>query len=280
MRNRGFGVELEFDTNDIGIWGIGDLLWENGFREDWVGTRTEQNRNTPLLGGCTCQDCRGAREAREKLEEDVYHTYDGIGQDGSEIELRTPILSGQKGFNDLKRLIELLNKEGCYTTEADGLHVHHDCPEFVDNKSLIVSLLKSWKYNEHHIAQFIDENRASIAIDDDEYDESPCPTFTMNALRRFEEDTRTDLRFHGLGRANINITPLTSKGSIEFRFHEGTLNWDEIESWIRFGQSFINSVVKRQKPLMPAENPVILLNRLRTNGRAKVQLAKKAGIAV
>ncbi len=278
MRNRGFGVELEFDSGGIGIWGIGDLLWENGFKEDWVGTRTQYDRNARNAGGCPCEDCTRARG--EEFEEDFYHTYGGIGQDGSEIELRTPILRGEKGFNSLKKAVNILAEAGCYTTEADGLHVHHDCPEFVGNKPLIVSLLKSWKYNEHHIARFIDEDRAAYALDRDEYEDSPCPTFSMNAVTNFENDGRTDLRYHGLGRANLNITPLSSQGSIEFRFHEGTLDWNEIESWIRFGQSFINSVVKRQKPLMPADNPVILLNRLRTNGRAKVQLARKAGIAV
>jgi hypothetical protein len=253
MRNRGFGVELEFDSNGLGIDGVADLLEQNGF-SDWVG----KSNNNNYYG-------------------DGYYEYSGLGEDGSEIELRTPILHGKKGFEDLFKVVKLLNNADCYTTDADGLHVHHDAPEFVGNKELVVKLLKSWKYNEVHIAKFVDEARADLALSH-EYD-SPCSTFRYESITRYELQRGNHVGYdNGFERNNLNINALNEHGSIEFRFHEGTLDWPEIEAWIRFGQSFLNGVVARKNAIMPTDSPVILLNRLKTNESAKKFLIRKAGV--
>jgi len=262
MKNRAFGVELEFNANGIGASGVANLMIKEGFNHDWLGDSNDE---------CCYDDfCDCGGEDR----------YSNIGWDGSEIEVRTPILEGPNGFKDLKRLVEVFNRNDFYTTTSDGLHVHHNAPEFVDNKPLIVKLLKSWKYNEQHISRFIDEQRADWAINET-YD-SPCPTFTHAAISNYENLFGDHMPgySHGFQRNNLNVNSLMEHGTIEFRYHEGTLNWSEIESWILFGQSFINGVVSRKNPIMPADNPVILMNRLKTNNRAKVVLARKAGLTV
>lgn len=258
MRNREFGVELEFDSNGLEAHGVGELLWKNGFREEWIGDRTSF-----------------VRYSGEQVA-----SFNGISHDGSEIEIRTPILKGKKGFNDLKKVVNLLRDAGCYTTEVDGLHVHHNAPDYVENKELIVKLLRSWKYNEFNIASFIEEERAGLSLNWDDWgDGSPCPTFEMSnviALENRNNATASDISRSGFERNNLNINSLTKHGSIEFRFHEGTLNWDEIESWIRFGQSLLNGVKRRKTAFPPADNPVILMNRLKTNKRAMEYLSRKS----
>jgi len=247
MKDREFGVELEFDSNGLGNSGVGDLLWENGFREEWIGTKNHRYGE---------------------------NTYSKIGWDGSEFEIKTPILKGTKGFNDLKTVVNLLGEEGCYTTEEDGLHVHHNAPEFIGNKPLIVKLLRSWKNNEQHIAEFIDQDRVSWSMD---YD-GPCPSFSNATVDEYESSNR--VLFGSWERFNLNVNALTKHGSVEFRFHEGSLIWDEIESWIRFGQYFLNGVVARKNPIAPVDSPVVLMNRLKTNKKTKVMLARKAGLSL
>lgn len=263
MKDRMFGVELEFDSNGLGGSGIGELLYNNGVSEEWYGTRYEH----------------------KNYYGDPYIEYEKIGQDGSEIELRSPILQGEKGFKELEKVVSLLNKVNCHTTSEDGLHVHHNAPEFKEDKDLTVKLLKSWKYNEHLIAMFVDEERASESLSNSEYNDSPCPTFALEDVYELEkseaEDFPENLHRKGFGyRNNLNINSLKNYGSIEFRMHEGTLHWPQIESWIRFGQSFLNGVKSRKNPIMPADNPVVLMNRLKTNKRAQIQLAGKAGYIV
>lgn len=263
MRNRRFGVELEFDSNGLGVEGVGDLLSSNGIGEAWTGQK----------------------ESYETYYGEYHHTYSAIGEDGSEIELRSPILEGERGFKELRKVVSLLNNAGCYTTEEDGLHVHHDAPDYRHDKDLVVKLLKSWKNNEHHIAMFVDEARASESLYLDEWGgNSPCPTFPYSNIYNVEQIQEPDFT-NGLYRAgfsvrnNLNINALRRHGSIEFRMHEGTLYWDQIEAWIRFGQSFLNSVKSRKNPVTSVDNPVILMNRLKTNKRARVQLARTAGMA-
>lgn len=265
MKNREFGVELEFDSNGLGTHGVGDLLWNNGFREEWTGLR----------------------EFYDGYYSDSYYGYDRISEDGSEVELRSPILQGESGFKDLRKVVDLLNNHGCFTTEQDGLHVHHNAPDFRESKDLTVRLLKSWKHNEHHIAQFIEEERSreSLQAPGIYGSGSPCPTFDHNQINALERANEVDftMNLYRTGfttRNNLNINSLRSHGSVEFRMHEGTLYWPQIEAWIRFGQSFLNGVKSRKNPIETVDSPVVLMNRLKTNKRAQIQLARKAGLVL
>jgi hypothetical protein len=251
MRNRKFGVEIEFTSNGLRDVGIAEELVSAGFGH-WAGRRIEQ------------WDGYARRN---------YVYYENIGHDGSELEIRSPILQGEKGFKELRGVVGLLNGLGCYTTGSDGLHVHHDAPEFVDNKELVTKLLKSWADNQSNIEKFIEPSRVLRS-----HSYSPCPRINDNQVERFEHSNgnlNTDIR-DILPRGNLNCRSLFEHGTVEFRYFEGTLNIEHIESWIRFGQSFLNSVVARKRPIKKADNPVILMNRLRTNKNAKVFLVSKA----
>jgi hypothetical protein len=248
MRDRKFGVEIEFDSNGVGNAAIGDEMVSAGFY-DWVGEKITRYTY---------------------YDENPTHYYDDIGSDGSELEIRSPILQGASGFKSLKKVIDLLNGLGCRTTNLDGLHVHHDAPEFVDNKPMIIKLLKSWEANQEHVSKFVSRNRLGRGA---------CPQITSDSIYMFENQTRNNLRYqieNTLFRANLNCRSLYEHGTIELRYHEGTLDWDNMESWIRFGQSFINGVVNRKNPIVKAETPVVLLNRLKTSKKAHVNLVQKA----
>lgn len=247
MRDREFGVELEFSSNGHKSFGVGDTLYESGF-EDWVGTRYERYYHS--IGS-------------------YRNGYRNIGQDGSELEIRSPILQGRKGFKELKTVLNILNSMGCYTTTMDGLHVHHNAPEFEDNKELVTKLLKSWFNNQDEISKMITPRRV-IA-------DSPCPSIRQEHINFFEDsNSHLSSAIHqNLPRGNINLQSLPEHGSIEIRYMEGTLNWDIIESWIRFGQSLLNGVTKRKNPIVKTGSPVILMNRLKTSSKAKTILSEK-----
>lgn len=235
MSDRRFGVELEFCGGDLGRAGVLDVL-----RRSF--------------------DSAGFRR---------WYFDDRLGYDGSEFELRTPVLRGQKGFDQLKLVMETLDSEGCYTTSDDGMHVHHDAPEFVNDMGNCVRLVKSWQANKHLIYQFVEHYRTV-----DDYGESngywACPHWSKGEIDKMEASGEIPT----WERKDLNLTSLFRHGSIEIRLHEGTLHYPEAESWIKFGQKFIDRAVKYQ--IRDSKDTDKLLKKIRVAPGAQKMLIDKA----
>src|SRR6476659_1403402 len=235
MRDRRFGVELEFDSGGLDRSGVADVL------------RREFDR-------------RGMRR---------WYFMDRLDYDGSDIELRTPILRGPEGFETLKVVMNTLGNAGCDVSYEDGLHVHHDAPEFVNNIDNCIKLVKSWKANEHIIYQFVDPNRTS-----DPYEGTggywACPGWSNRAIKELEQNRQIP----HWDRNDLNLCSLNRHGSIEIRLHEGTLDYEVAESWIKFGQGFIDRVFKHS--MRDSENTDKLLKKVRVSASAEKVLKRKA----
>lgn len=228
MKDRKFGVELEFSSNGLGTYGINNIL--------------------------------------EVIDADA--NWD-IGRDGSDIELRSPILQGTKGFKELKKVMNALLKEGCSTTTTDGLHIHHDAPEFANSRENTILLVKSWYQNQDAIFKFVKSNRKNSWA---------CGSWGINDIKQLEKDI-----FHNGGgfygyyhRKSLNIDSLDDHGTIEIRLHEGTLNYDETEAWIKFGQKFLDSCIIRKNPIPKLSDEDLLLKRIRVARKTELALKEKA----
>ena len=234
MRDRRFGVELEFDSNGLGREGVVRVL-RNAF------------------------DANGFRRWNF-----MSRTY----WDGSELELCTPPLRGPEGFKKLKVVMGTLEDYGCFTTEDDGLHVHHDAPEFTHNIDNCIKLVKSWRANSHLIYQFVDPMRTETGYGSGDY--WACPKWSTEQFRELERTRQIPY----WDRNDLNLSALEKHGTVEIRLHEGTLNYDEAESWILFGQRFIDRVLKHS--MRTSENTRNLLNKVRVNPNAERVLLNKA----
>lgn len=206
--------------------------------------------------------------------QDGSHRSYSVGRDGSGVEVRTPILKGQDGFKELKRVFKFLNDFGCYTSERDGMHVHHDAPELVRDPRITLNLVKSWVQNRDAICEMVTpyRKRAMGPWRSDEI-------LRLEAVARGEDTyTRNGYTYSiGFGRNELNVAALQEHGSIEFRLHEGTLNIDDAIAWIKFGQRFMDSVIKRAGPIKPVQNREQLLNRIRLSKTEQTKLdAKRA----
>ncbi len=235
MRDRRFGVEIEFDSNGLDIPGVARVL------------RNEFDR-------------RGMRR---------WYFNDRMDYDGSEIELKTPILRGPQGFKTLEVVMNTLSNNGCFTTEDDGLHVHHDAPEFINNIDNCVRIVKSWKANRHLIYQFVAHDRV-YSWDGVEGSYWACPAWSDESIANLERNRELP----SYNRNDLNLCSLVWKGSIEFRLHEGTLNYPEAESWIKFGQSFIDRTLKHQ--MRDSKDTANLLKKVRVAPGAQKVLINKA----
>jgi hypothetical protein len=201
-----------------------------------------------------------------------------LGYDGSEFELKTPILRGEKGFNRLRDACRYLKDWGCATTRSDGLHVHHGAsPDYkrgqVINRENVIKLLESWIINQEEIMKMCHPSRTNNYA---------CPLWSPTNLQQLKNNSDEygsniypPSRWGtGFGRRNLNISALYRHGTIEFRCHEGTIEEDAVISWVRFGQKFLNSVSKRKNSI-PQTQVDLLLSRVKVSKNASRYLVTK-----
>lgn len=230
MTNRRFGVEIECDMDGLGVTQTADLLVRHGFQL--------KHKNVPGWS---------------------------VGQDGSEVEVRTPPLSGPEGLDQLRQVMELLVDNGGDTTGEDGLHVHHDAPEFVDDFGAIIRLAKSWRANQDLICQMVHPERVNS---DNEF----CPLWTDDDIEELEHSSYVG----NWVRHALNIASLVEHGTIEIRLHEGTLNYEDAEAWILFGQQFIEDVVSKHEPTPGQGSTDRLFEHIRLGHKSGAYLIEKA----
>jgi len=250
INQRSFGVEIECQSP--GLWGcdgVANFLEENGFPE-WA--------------------------------ENVY-------PDGSEVEIPSPILSGAKGMNDLKAVMNLLKKNGFTVTSYDGMHVHHDTEDLTMKQIYVIA--SSWRANQHLINRFVNPERRNgrwcrdlslydldaieSAIEEkerkswDSLSESDQYNYCCEDCYEYNSDN-DDERFEKY--KSLSLANRSYSGTIEIRLHEGTLDFEKAKAWILFGQAFISNVAKKKKPLPRFNNPLDLLVNTKTYKVAQKKL--------
>jgi hypothetical protein len=213
----------------------------------------------------------GTEACRAMLKKEKIKPLD-VGYDGSGVEVRSPILKGTKGLEWLKECMQAIRENDGYVTRADGMHVHHEGkPGYRDGIPKVLSalhcirLVHSWGNNNDHLCQFVAERRR---LDSASY----CGKVwkRQENLKKAEE-----LQFPGKY-SDLNLRPLNSLGTIEVRLHEGTLDFNEAEAWIRLCQSLIDHAANADAPLPKQKNPKALLDLLLDSDEIKQRLLDKA----
>lgn len=218
MKNRAFGVEIEccgpsLDVEDY-VTHTYELLRENGFRWD------------------TSYD-------------------DSLDESG--VEVKSPILRGEEGIKDIHSVVSLLNREGYYVDNSCGLHVHHDAPEFLNNKVLVNRFIRSWMNNQQHIAALVSSERHENDYSELWYEEDVQEVF-------YQWETWGEMGHSKRGA--FNLGSLLSHGSIEIRLHEGTLNANEIEHWIKLGNNLVDHIANAKGIIGKHSDPIRFLKRI------------------
>jgi len=183
-------------------------------------------------------------------------TYDGslntIGIDSRDyitVEVVSPILKGREGLEELQEVTKILNEQlDAKINMSCGLHVHHDITnlDFKRVKRLfklyalyepgIDSLLpRSRRKNNSHYAKTLrkKDNHVSFREYLNKLDEQD----TIQEIRNYVMlqdvmDCRT--RYY-----KLNFEPYEDKGTVEFRQHSGTTDFEKIKNWILLGQAMI-----------------------------------------
>ena len=286
--NRGFGVEIEF-------------LTPSGVTKQDVATKITN------LTGETCIVESYNHHTREhwKIVHDasVYTTSSDRGYSGHN-EIVSPILYGESGLKKLERIVQCLNLLECKVNFHCGLHIHHDITDTLaisdkHSTNFIKNLIKWVAKYEDVIYKLVSPSR----LDNRRYSIPVRESYLAKDLSRFTKtlqqknksiDTevkaevgrkQSNYRLQNTRASGLNLKNIWTRGAVEFRYHQGSLNFEKISNWIVVTQAIINTVeTKRSVNLYFNTAPQTKAQRLgkfkravRLFGNNECELSKKAG---
>lgn len=204
-------------------------------------------------------------------------------------ELVSPKLRpSQRSLLELKRVCQHLQASGCMTNNKCGLHIHIDANDFKPEE--VLNIIGNYAYYEYLIDDLFpkhrrDDNSAHCFRVTDEY--AGATTFEFDSsFADCDDKEKIELildEFAISKYRKLNVQSLYEYGTIEFRQHEGTINYLDILMWLKFVQCFVAHFrnVKPRKLRKLDSNERCVLSLLRNNGGAaywytlKQQLPKR-----
>ncbi|QIX60865.1 amidoligase enzyme [Hymenobacter sp. BT18] len=149
-------------------------------------------------------------------------------------ELVSPVLRGYEGLEDLARACRALNHCGAQVNASCGLHVHLGAQDL--NIEAMRQLVRNYLVLESSIDRVMPSNRRGSA---NRYCRSLQRSRTMlEAERQILAATTTQelsVAANGNDRYHkVNLQSFTRQGTIEFRQHSGTTNFEKISFWVKF----------------------------------------------
>lgn len=197
-----FGVEIEF-------FGVN--------YQTVINTLRNKNINVKDFSGYT-----HAVVPQWKITTDCSVNSNGTGL-GKGLELVSPILYGEEGLDELEIVLNTIKALGAKVDKTCGVHVHHDVSEFSlhDFKSLFCL----YSYYQPVINSFMPKSRR-----DGQY----CHIISRSELNDImNANSIEDLKWATGSRYRVlNFQSYVKYGTIEFRQHSGSVEFEKIEAWI------------------------------------------------
>lgn len=141
-------------------------------------------------------------------------------------ELVSPILSGTDGFKMLRLACDALVSAGARVNQTCGVHVHHGASG--TNVTQRASIAEAYTNAQRLIDSIMPRHRVNN-------------TYAMPYTYADIADLRSDYvasRYH-----TVNLDAFRRHRTVEFRQHNGTLSYQAIANWVRFGQRLIAAVL-------------------------------------
>jgi len=144
-------------------------------------------------------------------------------------ELVSPILKGTDGIEQLRKACEGLKALRCGANRSCGLHIHHDIRS--ESEQTVLNLFKSYAKSEEGIDSMLPASRRGNGA---QYVRTLAgrginAASSMTALR-----SRIGTRY-----VKLNIESYWRQGTVEFRHHSGTVEFEKISNWVYLTQRMI-----------------------------------------
>ena len=141
-------------------------------------------------------------------------------------EVVSPKLQGRLGLSQLKKVCEALKEVNAQVNRTCGLHVHLNSTDMTVGE--IINVFDRYAHNEQQIDSMMPVSRRNSR-------------WCGNCVKgTFANDNTKRSVANGLGRYyKVNLTNIDSRGSIEFRQHSGTTDFEKISKWLSFLMQFV-----------------------------------------
>lgn len=207
------------------------------------------------------------------------------------LEVVSPVLSGQQGYDDLAAACRALSAAGFRVSRRCGMHVHLEVIDLTADQ--LAEVYGTWVALQEQINPMVAPSRRDPWA---QYLSTP----TADEQRRVEDAIRagqlaqpgSGANTHGgfvSGGPNVsryrklNVTSYVKYGTFEFRQFQGTLNATKAQAWVAFVQGITAAAVAPGLPRSTATT-ADMLRTLRDAGHvtphATQRLAARAGVTV
>lgn len=202
--NRKFGVEIEFNAC-------------NGGHEALVRKMREK--------GLECS-------FRGYTHENLVRAWKVVTDASCGLELVSPPLKGMNGINQVKLACEALNEVGAKVDKRCGLHVHHDAADFT---------VKTFKNLYGLYIRFEESIDSVMPISRRGTNGQYCKSLRSFDSKTYEsyinvlKNARSIAEIAAIFSTRylkLNCQSYTRHGTVEFRQHSGTIDFDKMMNWI------------------------------------------------
>tara|TARA_R110000824_G_scaffold97450_4_gene232952 strand:- start:83 stop:1093 length:1011 start_codon:yes stop_codon:yes gene_type:complete len=151
-------------------------------------------------------------------------------------EVVSPILQGEDGLYQLETVCETMSNSDVTTTRRTGVHVHLDAADLTTTD--ITQVVKRYQENEEELDTWFPSSRRGSS-------NTYCRRLD-DCMRVTEMNTFTDATTKSTVARNqrnrfckLNLHSLMNHGTIEFRQHAGSTDFNKIGNWVLFLQHFV-----------------------------------------
>lgn len=186
----------------------------------------------------------------------------GVTDDGSlsseGVEVQTPPASLSELETYIKEATQGLKDAGFGVTTACGLHAHIDATDFRDNprkiskvlktiyaiEDIIFSIQPASRWNNHYCQRLT----RNYAFNDfkvknlSKLEQRWYKTTDLDRINYSKREKYDNTRYNGL-----NLHSLFFRGTLEFRHHAGTLNYQKVLNWVNILLTIVNYGLKHYK---------------------------------
>lgn len=147
-------------------------------------------------------------------------------------EVVSPILEGKQGFAQLEAVVKAIHSVGATTNRSTGLHVHVEAADLTGEE--VARVVEFYSSNQTTI-----DNMVSVSRRNNRY-ANKYSAYQLRAIKQAAQTDKDSLRNFANKYTVVNIAPLFSYGTIEFRQHQGSVNGKKISNWVKFVMGVVN----------------------------------------
>lgn len=142
-------------------------------------------------------------------------------------ELVSPVLEGEAGLKELKKVCWVLDACDVKVNASCGLHIHFDAANF--SLQTWKNIAISYKHIESVIDKFMPESRRN-----NRYCRSLREITEQNINNAQSIIALQEIAFENTRYFKVNPQSYSRHKTIEFRQHAGSINYDKISNWVLF----------------------------------------------